>query len=466
MDCCRCMIQEGDNMKRRTSIRMTEGTIWKQLLLFSMPLFVGNVFQLLYNTVDAAVVGNYVGSEALAAVGSTGSIINMVICFSLGLSAGGSVVISQYFGARDWDKLHISVHTTVVMTALLSVVLSLVSVPAVPMMLRAMSTPEDVFPLAESYLKIYFSGLTGLLMYNAGASILRAVGDSTWPLIFLILSTLLNLALDLVFVVKVGMGVEGVAYATILSQYISAILCFVLLFRTRQECRVRWREMRVHMATLKLILKIGIPTAVQQVLTSFSNVFVQGHINVFGADCMAGWTSYAKVDAFAQMPNQSLSLAASTFVGQNIGAEQMDRAKKGVNVTMMLSMGITFVLTAAVMILANPLLKLFNQDPEVLEFGRLFVLLLSPFYLVAVVNTTYASALRGAGDTKAPMYILLGSYVLFRQLYLMVVSALTDSVVWVAMSYPAGWAMASIILTVYYRRSDWNRKRVGIHNPS
>ena len=442
------------------SLNMTEGPIWKQLLLFALPLMVGNVFQQFYNTVDAIIVGNYVSKQALAAVGTTGNVINAVISLAIGLSTGASVAISQYFGARDRDRLHTAVHTTVAMTLTLGLLLTALAVPLVPLMIRAMRTPLDVQKDAATYLRIYFSGLVGLLLYNAGAAILRAVGDSKRPLYFLIASTILNAVFDYIFVVGFGLGIRGVAFATILTQALSAVLTLYVLSRSHGDYRIVWRHVRLDRPMLRIILKLGLPTAAQQVVTSFSNVFVQGYINGFGTDTTAGWTTYAKVDAFALLPIQSLSLASTTFVGQNVGAGKMDRAKKGVSVSMKVTLSVTAVLIVALNLLAEPLVRLFTQEAAVVENGLLFVRFMSPFYFLCCVNQILAGALRGAGDTKAPMYIMLGSFVLFRQIYLAVTSWLSGAKMWVALAYPAGWIVCSAILVVYYFRADWTKKRV------
>ena len=449
------------NVTRRSGAHnMTEGPIWKQLLLFALPLMVGNIFQQFYNTVDAIIVGNYVSKEALAAVGTTGSVINAVISLAMGLSTGASVAISQYFGAGNRERLHAAVHTTVTMTLALSVLLTGIAVPMVPLMIKAMKTPPEVRADAATYLRIYFSGLTGLLLYNAGAAILRAVGDSRRPLYFLIASTIMNAIFDYVFVVWFHLAIRGVAYATILTQALAAGLTLTVLSRSHGDYRLIWRDLKIDKPILKLVLKLGLPTAAQQVVTSFSNVFVQGYINVFGTDTAAGWTTYGKVDAFALLPIQSLSMASTTFVGQNVGAGKLERARKGVSASMKVTLSVTAVLIVALNLLAEPLVRLFTQEDAVVENGLLFVRMMSPFYFLCCINQILAGALRGAGDTKAPMFIMLGSFVLFRQIYLAVTSWLSGAKIWVALAYPAGWIVCSAILTVYYFKTDWGKNRV------
>ena len=281
-----------------TARDMTEGSILRQMILFALPLMLGNVFQMLYNTVDSVIVGNFVSKQALAAIGSTTVIVNMMVFFFNGFSIGAGVVIGQYFGARDMDKLHRAIETTMAATFVLSLLFSLLGVALVRPLLRFMSTPEDVLPEATVYLRIYLGGISGLLIYNMGSGILRAVGDSTRPLYFLILTSLLNIVLDLFFVLVLKMGVAGAAVATVLSQFVSGALILILLSRTRDIYRLVWRELKIELFLLKKIFAVGLPMAIQQVLTAFSNIFVQGYVNVFGSDVMAGWSSYNKLDQF------------------------------------------------------------------------------------------------------------------------------------------------------------------------
>ena len=313
---------------------MTEGSILGHLIRFSLPLLLGNLFQQLYNTVDSIVVGNFVSKEALAAVGSTGSIINMVVSMMSGLSIGATVVIAQYYGARDHKNLHDAVHTTMLATLISSTVFIGVGVALVGPMLRFMRTPEDVFGEASTYLTIYFLGLPGLLVYNMSSGILRAVGDSKRPLYFLCFCTAFNTLFDLLFVIVFHMGVEGVAYATILAEYLSAILTSYVLVHTHAPYQLHPRNLSINFPILKKIIGIGFPSALQQVLTCFSNVYVQSYVNAFGSSCMAGWSACNKTDSFIMLPVSSLSMAITTFVGQNTGADKPERAREGVRTSM------------------------------------------------------------------------------------------------------------------------------------
>ena len=445
----------------RRDVDMTSGNVYGLLIRFAVPLLLGNLFQQLYNTVDTWVVGNYVGKEAFSAVGTVNPIINMLIGFFMGLSTGAGVVISQYYGAKQSEKVSDTVHTALMMTIVLGVAFTAVGVSMTPLMLRFMKTPAEVVPEARTYLTIYFSGLFGLMLYNMGAGILRAVGDSQRPFYFLVLSASLNIVLDLLFVLVFHMGVAGVAYATILSQGISAVLVLAVLMRADNWCRISVKKLRMHWDVLKKIVRVGIPAAIQMALTSFSNVFVQSYINYFGADCMGGWTAYTKIDAFLFLPMQSVAMGATTFVGQNLGVNDVPRARQGVGAALKISMGITLVTMAPVLVFAPHLVRFFNDAPEVVRFGTLFLRMITPFYVLCCVNQILAGSLRGAGDSRAPMFIMLGSFVLFRQIYLFIITNfVSNTIVPVALGYPAGWVVCSAVTYLYFRFAHWEKHRV------
>lgn len=439
---------------------MTQGAITGQLIHFAIPMAIGLLFQQLYNTVDTVVVGQFVGKEALAAVGSTSSIINTLVGFSAGLSTGSSVVISQCYGAHNNRDLRSAVHTTVGITFIMSIVFTVLGFVLVEPLLRLMSTPEDVFAQARTYLRIYIAGLTGLLFYNMGSGVLRAVGDSTRPLYFLCFSAIVNTVFDLLFVIRFHLGVAGVAYATILAQALSAVLVMVVLTRDPGAYGVRWRELRIDRPMFGRIFAIGMPSGIQQAITAFSNVFVQSYINYFGSACMAGWSAYNKLDAFLNIPIQSIGMASTTFVGQNYGAGMMERARKGVTKAQMLSGSITVALSLVITLTAQEVIRLFTNDPEVMAFGVRFIQLNSPFYFALCFNQTYAGALRGIGSAKIPMVIMLFSFVLFRQAYLFTAKMLGNSLTAVALAYPVGWAMCSILLSVFFSRSVLCKKKI------
>lgn len=438
---------------KHTDSDMTQGSIRRHLIEFAVPMAVGLLFQQLYNTVDTLVVGNFVSKEAQAAVGSTGSIINTVVGFCAGLATGASVIISQRYGAHDEDGLSKSVHTTIAVTVLLSLIATGVGLLIIDPMLRFMQTPEDVWNEARLYLTIYFSGVSGILFYNMGSGILRAVGDSRRPLLFLIFSALLNTVLDLVFVLLFHMKVDGVALATVLSQIISAVLILITLTREKSAYGVRWRNLKVDRESLTGILKIGLPSSIQSAITAFSNVFVQSYINAFGSACMAGYSVYNKLDAFVLIPVQAIAMSSTTMVGQNWGAEKRLRARESVTTAIRLSLISTAALGVLAFLAARELIGLFSPDPEVVSYGVRFIQIVTPFYLMICFNQIYAGALRGIGDATAPTIIMLCSFVVFRQIYLYVTKTLNLGFISVALAYPMGWILCSVLLFIRYRRS-------------
>ena len=434
---------------------MTTGSIPKQILLFSLPLMLGNIFQMLYNTVDVMVVGNYVSKQALAAVGSTTIIVNILVFFFNGFSVGAGVVISHFFGAGDDQKVHKTVETTISLTFVFCILFTLIGYFGVKPMLRFMSTPEDVFADAVTYLSIYFLGLTGLLIYNMGSGILRAVGNTTLPLVFLILTSILNIILDLVFVLALHSGIAGVAYATIISQMVSAVLILFLLTRSREMYRLVWKDLHIDPSVMKKIFTVGLPTGIQSVITAFSNVFVQSYINYFGSSCMAGWSSYNKLDTFIMLPMQSMAMASTTFVSQNIGAGKDKRARKGTVTAILMAVTVTAVIAVFLFIFAESAVGLFSKDPSVIEYGSLFLHANVLFMIANCVNHVLAGALRGRGDAQAPMIIMLTSFVAIRQLYLFLVTRFAANTPFlVGFGYPVGWVSCCILeVSYYYLRS-------------
>ena len=445
----------------RYDVDMTQGSITKHLINFSLPLLLGNLFQQLYNMVDTWVVGNYVSNEAFSAVGTVGPVINTLIGFFLGLSSGAGVVISQYYGAGREEKVRQAVHTALMLTLVLGVVFTAAGIAMTPLMLQLMKTPAEVAPEQAAYLRIYFAGVMGLLLYNMGSGILRAVGDSRRPFYFLVVSAVLNTVLDLLFVIKFHMGVEGVAYATIIAQAVSALLTLWVLMRAEGGIRLELRALRFTWSVLRQIVAVGIPAALQMAITAFSNVFVQSYINYFGPDCMSGWTAYTKVDQLVILPVQSISMANTTFVGQNLGVGDTPRAKKGVRISLWLSVAVTAVLLIPVLLFAPDLTAFFNSKAEVVSYGALLLRLLSPFYFFFCINQIYSGALRGAGNSQVPMFIMLGSFVVFRQIYLYVMANfISNEIVPIALSYPAGWFVCSAATLLYYSRCKFDSHRL------
>ena len=430
---------------------MTSGSITRLLIQFALPLMLGNIFQMLYNTVDSVIVGNFVSKQALAAIGSTTLIVNMMVFFFNGFSVGAGVTIGRYFGARDMENLHRAIETTMAATFLVGLLFTAAGILLVEPLLRVMSTPEDVFADAAVYLKIYIGGISGLLVYNMGSGILRAVGDSTRPLYFLIFTSILNIILDLFFILVLKAGIAGAAVATILSQFLSAAMILLLLTKTQDIYRLRWRELRLDLPILRRIFAIGLPTAIQSVLTGFSNIFVQGYINIFGSDCMAGWSIYNKLDQFIMLPMQSMAMAATTFVSQNVGAGKDQRADRGTVSALMLTTGITAVIIALLVGFARTAVRFFSPDPAVIDFGVLFIRTNVVFMLFNCINHVLAGALRGRGDSRGPMIIMLSTFVCLRQIYLYIVTHfVANTPVLVGFGYPVGWVACCVTELLYF----------------
>ena len=437
---------------------MTEGPILRHLVRFAVPLLLGNLFQQLYNMVDTWVVGNFVSNEAFSAVGSVTPAVNMLIGFFLGLSNGAGVVIARHYGAGRERQLRQAVHTALTLALGLGVVFTVLGVAMVPAVLRLMKTPASVWPDAESYLTIYFSGVLGLMLYNIGAAIWQAVGDSRYPFLCLAVCAVTNTGLDLLFVLRFGMGIRGVAYATVLAQFLSMALVLGRLLLTGCCVRLDPRALGLSREPLGAILRLGLPTALQMAVTAFSNVFIQSYINAFGPDCMSGWTAYNKIDQLVLLPITSLALATTTFVGQNLGKEQWDRARRGTRTAFLLAEGSTVLLAAAVCAAAPGLVAFFNGKPEVIRDGSHFLRALTPFYVFAVANHILPGALRGAGNSRAPLVIFLTSYVAARQLYFYIVANfISNTMLPVTMGYPFGWITCAALSFGYYRWTGLGR---------
>ncbi len=445
--------------KKKRDVNMTEGGILRHLILFAIPLLLGNLFQQLYNTVDTWVVGNFVSNEAYSAVGSVNPIINTLIGFFMGFSSGAGVVISQYYGARKEGEVRKTVHTAILVTLVMSVVFAVVGILVSPAMLRMMKTPAEVIPESQTYLNIYFAGIIGMMVYNIGSGILRAVGDSKRPFYFLVVSALLNTALDLLFVIRFGMGVAGVALATVIAQCVSAVLVLITLARSETCVQFRVKELAVHWGILKQIVRIGIPAALQLAITSFSNVFVQSYVNYFGQNAMSGWTSFSKVDQFILLPRQSLALAATTFVGQNLGSGKVERARKGVHIAFAISLATTVLPMIPLMVFAPGVVGFFNSKPEVVEIGAQMLRCVMPFQVFGCLNQIYSGGLRGAGNSRAPMVIMLLSFVAFRQAYLFVMANfICNEIIPIIMGYPAGWLLCGLGVFIYFLRTDLSKE--------
>ena len=446
---------------KRSDMDMTSGPIVRQIITFALPLLFGSLFQQLYNTVDTWVVGNFVGKNSFSAVGTLSSATNLIISFFMGFSNGASVIISHYFGAKDDESVNRASHTFMAVTLILCVTLTLMGIAIIPLLLKIMKSPAEVAAEQRIYMTIYFAGISGLLIYNMGSAILRAIGDSTHPFIFLVVSASLNIVLDLVFVIVFKMGTAGVAYATILSQGISALLVLRLLFTTNTSIRISVRKIRIDTMILRKIFKVGLPSALQMAITCFSNIFVQSYINFFGADVMGGWTSYIKVDQLVLLPMQSIAMGTQTFVGQNLGIMNTERARKGVRTSLYMSLVSTAVLIATVVPLAKIIVEIFigSEEEGVILYGTMFLTYLTPAYLLPCFNQIYAGALRGSGRSSIPMMAMLFSFVLFRQIYLFIMAHfISNTIMPIALGYPAGWLVCSIIMVIAYKHNFTDEK--------
>lgn len=437
---------------------MTEGHIFKQLLYFSIPLIIGNLFQQLYNTVDSIVVGNFIGDNALAAVNSSGAIINLLVSFFMGLSMGGGVTISNYFGGKNREGVHKAVHTTFALSLFSGVFSTIIGFVFTPTILKLVNVDPEVMADSILYLRIYFFGISGLIIYNMCCGILRAVGNSRHPLYFLIISSVINVVLDIVFVAVFKWGIVGVAIATLIAQFVSALLSVRQLMIADQMYRLELKKVHFHMDTLKKIIKIGLPSALQNAVVSFSNVVVQANINSFGKEAMAGAGSYMKVDGFALMPVMSFSMALTTFVGQNVGAMEYERVKKGIKIGVLMSCLTIFLVSLILFAFAPQVMSIFSSNPNVIAIGKTMMYSIAPFYTFVAISHALAGALRGAGLSKVPMYILIICWCFIRIIWITVTVKLFNDIRFVFLGWPVTWILSTIVLLVYYKRSNWLEK--------
>ena len=434
---------------------MTEGVIWKEILLFSIPLLLGNLFQQQYNAVDYVVVGNYIGAQALAAVGSSAPVINLLVSFFMGLAVGAGVIISRYFGARKKEELHIAVHTSLALTFAAGLVMTLIGVLISPYVLQWVGTPSDVMDSSVLYLRIYFLGILSVMVYNMGSGILRAVGDSRNPLYFLIVSSVTNIILDMLFVIVFHMGIAGVGWATLIAQTISAVLTMLLLMRTKEEYQVKLKHIRFHKHMLYEIVRLGLPSGLQNAIVSFSNVIVQSNINAFGSLAMAGCGSYTKIDGFAILPVMSYSMALTTFTGQNMGAKKYDRVKQGAKKGILMSV-ITIVCISALLLILGPnVLAIFSSDPTVINYGLYMMHVLAPGYIFLAISHAFNGIIRGAGITTVPMIVMVTCWCGLRMAWILTSVPLFHDIGVVFMGWPLTWVASALWLFLYYRKGNW-----------
>lgn len=446
-------------MDKQTNL-MTEGNILKKIFFFSVPLILGNLFQQLYNTVDSIIVGNYVGKGALAAVGSSTSTINLLIAFSQGAAVGAGVVIAQYLGAKEKQKVEEAVHTAMGIAIALGMILTVLGIALSGTILRLMDTPVDVIEQSNLYLKIYFAGVVFNVIYNMGAGILNAAGNSKRSLIYLCYASVINIVLDLLLIRVFKMGVEGAAIATDISQIASSVFVVAYLMRTREDYKIQLKKLKIHKNMAYGIIKVGLPTGIQNMVISFSNVLVQSSVNGYGSSAVAGFGAYTKVDGFNILPVMSFSMAVTTFTGQNIGAGKIDRVKKGMWITM--AMGVVYTITTGCLLLifSEPIMRLFTQDKEVIEYGRQAMYYFCPFYFMLSIMHALAGTIRGTGKSIPPMIILLTSLCIFRVIWIIFVLPHFSAIDGIFVLYPVSWAVGLVLMILYAWKGKWLPKQI------
>lgn len=437
------------------SVRLTEGPIWKRLVAFAIPLFLGNLFQQLYNTADSLIVGNFLGSDALAAVSSSGSLIFLMVGFFNGISLGAGVVIARYFGAKDDELVQRAVHTTIAFGFVAGALLMGIGLVLAPQMLRWMGTPADVMVNSTVYFRVYFCGSIAFVLYNACVGILQSVGDSRHPLYYLIVSSALNIVLDLVFVGVFGFGVGSAALATIISQFVSAVLCLFRLCRVNEIYRVSLRRIRFDMPMMRQIIANGLPAGVQNSIISFANVVVQSNINQFGKMAVAGCGAYAKIEGFGFLPITCFALSMTTFISQNLGAKEYERAKKGAVFGVICSMVLAEVVGIVINRTAPWLIAAFSQTPEVIEFGTLQARTVTLFYCLLAFSHCVAGIMRGAGRATVPMFVMMCCWCIIRVLYITVTVHFIPQIQVVFWAYPITWTLSSVVFLFFLLRTDW-----------
>ena len=435
---------------------ITEGVIWKQLLLFFFPIVLGTFFQQLYNTADAIIVGKAVGKEALAAVGgSTGTLINLLVGFYVGLASGASVIIAQLFGARKAQDVSRAVHTTIALALASGALLTAVGLLCAGGILDMMGTPQEVMAYALPYLNIYFLGMIPQLVYNIGSGVLRAVGDSRRPMLFLICAALTNIVLDVLLVLGLGLGVRGAAIATVLSQVVSAVLILVSLCHAQPVYRLHIRRIRFHGDMLARIVRIGLPAGLQSVMYSLSNMIIQASVNGFGTDVMAAWTAYGKIDGLYWMMISAFGVSITTFAGQNFGARRYDRMRRSVRVCLGMAAGVTVFMTALILAVGRPMLGMFTDDAHVVETGMSIIRLIVPTWITYLCIEILSGAMRGAGDSLMPTLMTLTGVCLMRVFWVTVVVPRMHQLPVLMLSYPITWVITSCMFIVYYLRGRW-----------
>ena len=435
----------------KVSVDMAEGVIWRQLYLYALPILLGELFQQFYNMADTIVVGNWVSADAMAAVGGTSSVTKVLIGFFNGVSVGCTVVVAQCFGAKNREKLRQSVHTILSLSVGFGILLSAVGILITPPVLRLLETPQEVFPLAVLYLRVYFAGMLGLILYNTITGILRATGNVRLPFLALLLSSAINIALDLLFVIRFSWGVVGVAVATILAQVISALCCLYALTQGGEESLFQLGQSKFDVSVAKEVLVIGVPTGVQKMLTALSNVVVLSYINFFGNASLAGWVVYTKVNHFIVVALQSIGTSITTFVSQNVGAGQYRRAEKGVSVGFWSALALTVLLSVLILLFHCPIAELFGVDSEMQYYASLYLSGLILLQVFHVPQSIYYAALRGFGEAAKTTAVMLFCLIVVRQIYLFAITQHINTPLIVGLSFPLGWLLSGVSLLALYR---------------
>lgn len=434
---------------------LTEGSIWKSMLFFAFPILLGNIFQQLYNTADAFIVGRFLEKNAYAAVSSSGSLIFLLVGFFTGIAVGAGVVIARYYGAKDYDKLHTAIHTTLAFGLAAGIILTVLGMTLTPQLLRLMKTDPQVLPNSVAYFRMYFAGSIAIVLYNMCVGILQAVGDSRHPLYYLILSSLINIGLDLLFVGVFGLGVWSAATATTIAQFISLGLCLYRLCRYDTVYRVQLRKIRFNFPMLRQIVHFGLPSGVQNSIIAFANVIVQSNINAFGADAMAGCGTYSKLEGFAFLPITCFTMALTTFVSQNLGAHQYDRVKRGVRFGILCSVTMAEIIGALIFLFSPALVALFQNDPPVIAIGVKQAHIEAFFYCFLAFSHCIAAIMRGAGKPTVPMFVMLAVWCVLRVSYISIVVPMVERIEVVFSAYPLTWFTSSVIFLIYFLKSDW-----------
>ncbi len=445
----------GFNMTKSSTTLMTDGPVWKRIIAFAIPIFWGNLFQQLYNTADSLIVGNFLGSSALAAVSSSGNLIFLMVGFFSGISVGAGVVIARFFGSGDYTNLKKSIHTTVAFGFICGIILTLVGTLAAPGILNLMGTPSAVLPNSITYFKIYFSGSLAFVAYNIFVGILQSLGDSKHPLIYLVISSIVNIILDLLFIGVFHFGVGAAAFATVISQFLSAFLCLRKLMSNPPELRLHLKEIRIHKNLLKQIISNGIPAGLQNSIISLANIFVQSNINKFGEMAVAGCGAYAKIQGFGFLPITCFAMALTTFISQNLGAKKYDRAKKGAVFGILCSISLAELIGICIYVFIPQLIMAFSRTPEVVSIGTTQARTDSLFYFLLAFTHCMAGIFRGAGKSKVPMYVMLVFWCIVRVSYISLIIHYIPSIHVIFWAYPLTWFLSSLVFLIYYKKSNW-----------